>query len=328
MLVKTDPSFIFILGSPRSGTTLLGEMLDKHKDISQWYEPYFVWDRHFRDYPHDERTAHDATPRVRRQIQNDFVTFKRAMGSKLVVDKSPRNSLRVPFIQKIFPHARFITMTRDGRDVTLSIHKEWIRRREILKDAANETRSDHKRAYGVFHRWLRRQPSLRYKVRALWFETHGHLLNGSRHLNRLRWNGSVGWGPRFRNWEDVLKKTSLLQFSAYQWAKCVENIHSNWHAIPDQNRLIIRYEDLLKDGERVIMRILEFLTLGRHEGFFTSLPKLKRDNFNKWQKEFSKEQISEIHPIVAPTLMDLGYEDSPDWLKRGEGSTTSTSHDA
>lgn len=325
--VKAQP-FAFIVGSPRSGTTLLGEMLDRHKDICQWYEPYFVWDRHFRDNPHDERTSHDATPRVRRQIHNDFVNFKRVMGSKLVVDKSPRNSLRVPFIQRIFPHARFINMTRDGRDVTLSIHKEWIRRRQIIKDADNETSLDYKRAYGVLYKWLRRQPTLRYKVRALWFETHGHLLSGSKHLNRLRWNGSVGWGPRFRNWEDVLKKSSLLEFSAYQWAKCVHNIHINWHAIPEQNRLMIRYEDLLKDGEGVIMRILEFLTLGRYEGLLRSLPKLKSDNFNKWQKGFSKEQIREIHPILAPTLIELGYEDNPNWLNWGEGSTTSTSHNA
>jgi hypothetical protein len=41
-------SFVFIVGSPRSGTTIFGELLDKHPQLSQWYEPYFVWDRFFR----------------------------------------------------------------------------------------------------------------------------------------------------------------------------------------------------------------------------------------------------------------------------------------
>lgn len=68
---KND-SFVFIVGSPRSGTPIFGELLDKHPHVSQWYEPYFVWDRFFRLALHDERAAEDATDRVSRQIFRDF----------------------------------------------------------------------------------------------------------------------------------------------------------------------------------------------------------------------------------------------------------------
>jgi hypothetical protein len=313
MLAKTDPSFIFIVGSPRSGTTLLGEILDQHPDISQWYEPNFVWDRHFRDYPHDERTFDDATPNIRRQIYSDFVTYKRRMGSNIILDKSPRNSLRVPFILSIFPHARFIYITRDGRDVTLSINKEWIRRRQIVSDPGNVNRFDYRKAYRVLKQCLKRQPSITYKLRALWFETHGHVFKRSLHVNRLRWHPWIGWGPRFRHWQDVLPRSSLLQFNAYQWAKCVDSIQDSWHGIPHHNKLMIRYEDILQHGQKVIIKILDFLSLRSHEDFLRSLPELKRHNYGKWKNAFSQQQISEIHPILTPMLMELGYEDNPNW---------------
>ena len=63
MVEKAPPdAFVFIVGSPRSGTTILGELLDRHQHISQWYEPYFVWDHFFRTAPDDERTEAEATP--------------------------------------------------------------------------------------------------------------------------------------------------------------------------------------------------------------------------------------------------------------------------
>ncbi|MBW2742316.1 MAG: sulfotransferase, partial [Deltaproteobacteria bacterium] len=120
--------FVFIVGSPRSGTTLMGEILDKHSEISQWYEPYFVWDKYFRNAPHDERTKDNATHKVCQKIYKDFLRYKKKRKCAIVVDKSPRNSLKIPFIQKVFPHAHFIHILRDGREVTLSIHKEWVRR--------------------------------------------------------------------------------------------------------------------------------------------------------------------------------------------------------
>jgi hypothetical protein len=200
---------------------------------------------------------------------------------------------------------------RDGRDVTLSIHKEWIRRREVFNNREGKLHLNFRKAYVVLKRWLRRQPSLHYKARALWFETQGHFLDASKHLSRQRWNGLVGWGPRFRGWEAVFNASSLLQFNACQWSKCVESIDQNWHNIASQNRLVIRYEDLLEDGKGVIVKILKFLQLGAHRGFFEAIPKINRHNVHKWQQEFSKEQIEEIHPIVTPMLTRLAYRPNP-----------------
>jgi len=311
--LDNNNTFVFIVGSPRSGTTILGKILNSHKIISQWYEPYFIWDHYFRNHPHDERIKKEATPQISHQIYNAFLKYKKKTGSKIIVDKSPRNSLKIPFILDIFPNARFIHIIRDGRDATLSIHKEWIRRKKIVSNS--NQRFDYLTAIIGIKSWLQRQPFFLDKIRALWFETHFHFINKSKHLNRLRWKMDVGWGPRFSNWEEILNKNSLFQFSAYQWSACVKSIMKYWPEIPDKNKIKIRYEDLLRE-ENIIKEILDFLEVQIDTDFLSSMPALKRNNYNKWQKELSKEQANEIAHILTPMLIKLGYETNYDWPKR------------
>jgi hypothetical protein len=307
-------SFVFIVGSPRSGTTLLGELLDRHPQVSQWYEPYFVWDHLFRDASHDERTAADATVDVRRQIFKDFSRYRQQQRCLALIDKSPRNSLKILFILEIFPRAKFIHLLRDGRDATLSIHKEWLRRRRIFQNPAKEGRFDYVGAVEVIRNFLARQPFLSDKLRALWFETHGHLFNKKKQLNRLRWKGEIGWGPRFKGWEEVYARTSLLQFNAYQWLNCIQAIQQNWEFIPPKNRLKVRYEDLITHPEKKINEIIHFIGVHSSQKFIEALPGLKAGNYDKWKREFSREQLEELISILTPALIDLGYAESTEWL--------------
>ena len=158
MTAKFYPDgFVFIVGSPRSGTTIMGELLDKHRNISQWYEPYFVWDHFFRMAPNDERTETDASPRVGKWIYENFARHKKRKKCAVLIDKSPRNSLKIPFIKSIFPQAKFIHLLRDGRDATLSINKEWIRRQNIIQNPLYKNRFNYVEAYRVIRKFLGRQ---------------------------------------------------------------------------------------------------------------------------------------------------------------------------
>jgi hypothetical protein len=216
---------------------------------------------------------------------------------------------------KIFPRARFIHILRDGRDVTLSINKEWRRRKDVIRDSKRGNHFNYREAAGVVNRWLKKQPFIRDKFRALWFETHGHLINKSLHLNRLRWNDEIGWGPRFKGWEKTFHKHSLLQFNAYQWLKCVERIYESWTKIPSEHKMEVRYERFVGEGETTINDILSFIGLNNYKQYFNSMPKLKKDNYGKWRKEFSRGQLNEIGAILAPMLIKLGYETNPNWFE-------------
>jgi len=237
-----------------------------------------------------------------------FIKYRNKRGTKLVVDKSPRNSLKIPFILEIFPNAKFVHILRDGRDATLSINREWKKRLAIAGAKEKNDSFDYLRAANVVKKWLIRQPYMMDRVRAFWFETHGNIFKKSKHLNRLRWNGDVGWGPRFKNWTDIYSKYSLLQFNAWQWTNCVKRINETWMSIPENNRIEIRYEELITKPDKTIERLLAFMQVDLNETFLSSIPKLKSDNFNKWGKEFTDLELSEIKPILDPMLTSFGYQ--------------------
>jgi len=311
--MKPD-QFAFIIGSPRSGTTVLGDILNKHNEISQWYEPYFILDHHFRLTADDVRTENDVTPEIKQYIYSSFLRYGRHKKARIIIDKSPRNSLKVPFITKIFPQARFIHIIRDGRDATLSIHKKWKQRINIFSDPKKHHHFNYKDAFSALTSLLlNKQPMIRDKIHALWFETHGQFFNKKKHLNRLRWSGAIGWGPRFKGWEEVYNTKSLLQLNSYQWVHCISSIKEGLDAIDDTRKIEFKYEDMIANPLKTLNDILIFLDCGKDDIFFNKIPELRKDNYNKWKTGFTIDEISQIKPILTPVLDQLDYTQKYPW---------------
>ncbi len=304
----------FIIGSPRSGTTLVGDILDLHPQIGRWYEPYFVLDRYFRNAPNDCRTAADATDDVKAYISHAFDYYRIKYGCSIVVDKSPRNSLKIPFLRQIFPEAKFIHILRDGRDSILSIHRQWVKRQNIG--------SVGNRNYWQIIRTVKNflidpQPLLVHKIAALQFEMGGaaDILKGQGFLHKLRWDGRVGWGPQFAGWQQVIDEVSTLEFNALQWAKCVKTVKVDSQKIDKSKFLEIRYESFLKHPQDVLERVFTFLESPFPGNFMSQLPVLKGTNYNKWKDVFSDKEKALIGPIVNPLLVQLGYANDDSWYK-------------
>jgi hypothetical protein len=301
----------FIVGSPRSGTTFLGDVLDLHDDLAFWYEPYFVFDRYFQTADNDCRTAHDASPQVRAHIYSELAKFSRHNAGRLVVDKSPRNSLKIPFLNALFPGAKYIHLVRDGRDAILSIHREWQKRRTIIQD---------RKLFGALSTLIRhvnRQPLLRHKAQVLRFE-FGQLLQGMRGLSFIthttrRWHGRIGWGPQFQGWQDVIDDVPLLQFNALQWKHCVEAIHAAQLELPANTLLEVRYEEFIQHPLVTLERIFTFLEVDVPPDMEKRLPPIMGSNFNKWEKGYSVEDKHLIGSTIAPLLIELGYAEDTSW---------------
>jgi hypothetical protein len=309
---------VFVVGSGRSGTTLIGDILDLHPQICRWYEPYFIMDHHFRHALNDCRTAMEANDEVKQQIINAFEGYRRRRGCQIIVDKSPRNSLKIPFLLAIFPKAKFIHVLRDGRDATLSIYREWQKRQHILREKKNFFQ-----AMQAIQKFLARQPLLEHKVAALCFEIADwpDILKGKQAFPRFkRWEGQVGWGPRFEGWQVVIARVSTLEFSALQWAKCVDAIIAASHHFEADRFLEIRYEALLRQPEETLKQIFDFLEAPFPPGFMQNLPLLSADNFGKWAEGFSSEEKARLGPILQPLLNQLGYAKDDRWYKpAGQG---------
>lgn len=129
---------VMILGAGRSGTTILGVLLSMHRDVGFLNEPKAMWhaalgggedligsyDRGDARY---RLTAEHATEAVKRAMNRIYGAYLRVTGNKRVVDKYPELIFRLPFVQAVFPDAKFIFIARNGWDTCGSI-KGWSER--------------------------------------------------------------------------------------------------------------------------------------------------------------------------------------------------------
>ncbi|SEJ57742.1 sulfotransferase [Frateuria terrea] len=125
---------VFVVGFPRSGTTLLEQMLDAHPDFRSMDERAFIHELTGRmeqagqHYPADlaNLTASEAD-------QLRAVYFRMVgrvlpdLGARRLVDKNPLNMLCLPMIMRLFPQARIILCLRHPCDVLLSCSMQPFR---------------------------------------------------------------------------------------------------------------------------------------------------------------------------------------------------------
>ncbi len=128
---------IFMLGCPRSGTTIAAELFALHPDVANLSEAADVWDpRHYRDLEADHYwTAAQVTRGDAARLHARFEYVRRYLGKERFFNKYPRNSVRIEYIRAVFPDAVFLHVIRDGRAVVASV-LEFIRARPRLQNAA------------------------------------------------------------------------------------------------------------------------------------------------------------------------------------------------
>lgn len=135
----------FIVGSARSGTTLLRRILNSHSHICIPPESRFIVDLYggtdtvrvddflnalrahkhwpFWDIPIDEVRAQmqeGPTISYADAIEAVYRTFATTRGKSIWGDKTPRYIEHIPLLAGLFPEALFLHVIRDGRNVALS----------------------------------------------------------------------------------------------------------------------------------------------------------------------------------------------------------------
>jgi hypothetical protein len=137
---------LVIVSAPRAGSTLLYETLAQARDL--WtigdeshavIESFPELRPEARDYDSHRLDGADATPELARALHDRFLARLRDRDGrrwrKLPADerparvrfleKTPRNSLRVSFLDAVFPDARFVFLHRDPRENVSSIMEAW-----------------------------------------------------------------------------------------------------------------------------------------------------------------------------------------------------------
>ncbi|HKR76660.1 MAG TPA: sulfotransferase [Rhodanobacter sp.] len=125
---------VFVVGFPRSGTTLLEQMLDAHPAFRSMDERAFIHELSERmelvgqRYPADLATLSAAEADQLRALYGCMVArVLPDAGSSQLVDKNPLNMLCLPMIMRLFPRARIILCLRHPCDVLLSCYMQSFR---------------------------------------------------------------------------------------------------------------------------------------------------------------------------------------------------------
>ncbi|HEY2483480.1 MAG TPA: sulfotransferase [Caulobacteraceae bacterium] len=117
---------VFLLGFPRSGTTLMESFLATHPDVVSLEERETLNGAAtaFLTRPADLNRLAGAKGAELEALRADYWERVRGFGvepaGKIFIDKHPFNTLKLPVIRKLFPRARLIFARRDPRDVVLS----------------------------------------------------------------------------------------------------------------------------------------------------------------------------------------------------------------
>jgi len=145
--------YVFLVGCPRSGTTMLKRMVSAHPTVAITRETHWIPKIFEKRYGMDD--AGKVTPRIveklfehhrfdqmkfraeklTKLIENNpgmsyselvsriFENYGRRKNKPLVGDKTPSYVRSLPTLVQLWPKARFVHLIRDGRDVCLSMRK-------------------------------------------------------------------------------------------------------------------------------------------------------------------------------------------------------------
>lgn len=215
---------LFIIGAGRSGTTFVSRVLERSPDIYNGHEFRYIWNYRAPSRHIDLRGPEPETAASVRYIRR-FFTKLGNREHKIILDKTPSNAWRIPFILSVFPDARFIHVIRDGRANIFSRYREW----QGGKWAASlSRRTGRKKADGkadtlgiLRARW--RLLMARYRIGAYPPRRLPAILadNAWPLLSRILFKRPIHFGEHVSGLTQIRQQRGILIAAAYQWRDSV-----------------------------------------------------------------------------------------------------------
>ena len=262
---------VFVVSSPRSGSTMLFEALCRAKEAvsigsesHQLIESVPGLSPAAHDWESNRLTADDAKPETVQQLSESFVRRLRdrdgnpiTPGSTVrMVEKTPKNALRIPFLAAAYPDAKFVYLWRDPRETVSSMLDAW--------------RSGQFVTYPELPEWTGDRWSL--------------LL-------------TPGWRE--------LNGSPLPEVVANQWAATTTTLLDDLEALDPDRWCIASYSALLADPDAELTRICEHLDLTWDQTTDGTLPHSKTTldapRPEKWER--NAEELRLVWGVVDPVAV-------------------------
>jgi hypothetical protein len=279
-------SAVFILGAARSGTRLLRAILAAAPDVAAVpYDVNYIWRFGNESLPHDAIPADGLSRRQIEFIRHRLCRCAKLSAGQILVEKTVGNILRVPFVARVYPEARFILLMRDGRDVVESAERCW-----------------------------RQPPRPGYLLKKLhtfpWLSCRRYALAYVRQWGvcALRLSDRLAsWGPRYPGIDADVRRLPLWHVCCRQWIACIEAFEDARSQLSDGQLLQVRYEQLVDDPRREVTKIGRFVgsNFGREMLAFATrhITHSARCRYAR----FSPEIQASIEQALAPVLRRWDY---------------------
>ncbi|MCH8824129.1 MAG: sulfotransferase [Planctomycetes bacterium] len=276
---------IILLGTGRSGTSMLGEIFSHHPDVAYWIEPRPIWMHGHAYRSHHELNANDLTPAIARYIDKRFCRFVEDHNKSRFAEKTPSNCLRIPFIHALYPDCKIINMLRDGRAVVGSMFR---------MQSVNPDRS---------------RIIARIKETSLWeWPASLPLFFQTAWRTMVLKKRATYWGVKPAQYKQWLELSPHI-IAAKQWCASVEASIRDGRALPSENYTEFRYENLMKDPEQVVSQMIEFAELDTCPAMIEyASGQIDPSRASKAEANLTDQQMNEATEEMAPLLRDLDYE--------------------
>jgi len=161
-----DASPIFVLGQPRTGTTLIERIITSHSDVHSAGElqQFTLAMRRLGNSNNPERFSAELFASVKeldgRSLATKYLqTAGRMTGNKpKFVDKLPTNYLNIPLILKALPNAKIVHLVRDPMDACFSSYKQLFANAYLHSYDQQEMARHHVRYLKLMQVWRERFP--------------------------------------------------------------------------------------------------------------------------------------------------------------------------
>jgi len=134
----TEKKIIFICGMPRSGSTLVEQMIAAHNEVSGAGELSYVRDTVAKNFLEElrfnkQKIIEEASAE-RNILAEQYIELLKhhKFETNIVTDKAPQNFLWLGFIKIFFPNSKIIHSYRNSKDNCLSIFKNYFPSNDML----------------------------------------------------------------------------------------------------------------------------------------------------------------------------------------------------
>jgi hypothetical protein len=279
---------VILIGNYRSGTSLVQRLFGLHPSVVTWHEPRSIWRYADPGRSHDESDEGDATEEVIRYIRRRFLQYQVEHGDRQIMEKTPSNVLRVPFVHKIFPEAKILYITRNPLSCISSAKVKWQTKKP--KTWSNLWRSFDDAPLSQIH----------YYAGA--FLTHMVVTKVAKSRPLLI------SGPRYKGMDQDLKEHGPLRVIARQWARGNRKAREDLAKLGSGSVCAFRYEALVQDPVSVLSRVFDHCELSCDDRVLRSAKEMIDPGRQEKWVNLEHDELRAIAPEIRDEMEFCGYE--------------------